>query len=111
MKEINCEDIIKANVKEISRKVLYESKVKELVIKNIWDNNGRKIAWENEKGNKKETIKNVDVKVERIFKNWFGNEVENDVLYLDGKEYNALDIYKVSGNSSKLVITACVGQG
>lgn len=111
IEEIDCSDLVKENVKEISRKVLYEAKVKEVVIKNVWDNHGRKVSWENANGKKQETFKDVNVKLERVRSNWFGVEMDTDTLYLNGKKYEALDIYRCYGNNAKLNVTACVGQG
>lgn len=113
VKEINVEQ---EEVKEVSRKTLFDSTFNEVVIKNIWDSHGHYVPWEDNEGKKTRTFKNAKVKLEQVVRSYsfFGGEpVEftTNELTVNGKEYNAIDIYSAKGSTVKLNVTACLGQG
>ena len=91
--------------------IIYDKQVDLLEVSNVWDSHGSLIPWENDEGKKTQTFRNKHIRIEKVVKEIFDHLFQFYVLYIDGKEYSAIDLYKIKGNSLKLRITACVGQG
>ena len=105
-------------VKTAERDVVKPVKVESVTVRTIWDSHGSHVPWEGEDGKKSRTYKDATIKVVRTSGYYdFGNPgdkdrvYDTDTLYINGEKFDALDIYSVKGNTSKVNITACVGQG
>lgn len=95
-----------------AEKEVVKCKIKELIVREIWDSHGDYHTTE------RKTFNNCEIRVVRTSGYYdFGNKndskqvYDTDTLYINGEEYNALDIYEVKGTENKLNITACIGQG
>ncbi len=107
----------KADIKEISRKVIDEWKKVNIKLSYFWDSHGKKIPWEYN-GKKSETIKDAHIVVEEVVRAmpmYSGNDYTwtEWQVKVNGKAVDALDCVGYKGNvkTKSIDFKMIVGQG
>lgn len=96
--EENKVKTFKADIREVSRKVIDEWKKVNIKLSYFWDSHGKKIPWEHN-GKKSETIKDAHVIVE---------EVVRSMPIIGTKDYTWTE-WEVTVNGEKVNVIDCIG--
>ena len=106
-------EVIKVDqeVKEISRKVLWQGDVKKLTVDEYWDSHGHLSYWD-----KSTTYNQVSVRLERVRNEYrfFEGDPEvfdHDELYINNERYRCLDVDGLRGTTDSALARVIIGQG